>query len=338
MSLTISPLCLTLSLTLNLHSVAANPTLSDIIAETQKNLQRPPAAIDVETTVYALDPNGLKSPQVLQMEIVTYRKDGKRIDITTNRYTLNREGKLVSDDFSTWNFCNNEYSFSSQNSGGHQTYTFQKTEAIQTNALFVPSNGNTLDGYFNHNNSDGHWTEIFEKEIDKVILSDAKEMVNDRACLVLKADTSCGSYTLWLDPQQKFTLREAHILIDANDRVWGKPLKDSFIPFKCYGPPAGRHFQTMEVLLDNIKTEVIDGYVIPVEGIYTEHWTFDDGHRMDNQHRIRRSNIIWNPDFKALGAFEMDMPEGTVFLEDLGKGNYKKHIWSQGKMVPNENN
>ena len=112
--------------------------------------------------------------------------------------------------------------------------------AIHKNAMFVTSNGNVLDGYFGPNNQDGHWTDVFEKESDRVFLSDAKETVN--------------------------------------------------------------------------------------------------GHRMDNQYIIRRRNIVWNPDFRALGAFEMNLPEGTVFREDMGNGNYKKYIWSQGKMVPEKKN
>ncbi|MEN6308757.1 MAG: hypothetical protein ABFD91_13500 [Anaerohalosphaeraceae bacterium] len=326
--------CLTVWLVTGWAQPANDPSIQEIILEVRTNLQRFPVAMDIETITSALDPNGLKPPKVLQKEIVQYRSDGRRIDILSKRFSPDKGGQYISDDFSTRRFFNGTVAFFNQNSAGFQTFTLQSPEAIQTDAAFVPAHGNCLDGYFSHNNRDGHWTDVFEKEINSVVLLDEKEAVDGVFCLVLKADTACGNYTLWLDPQEKYCLRKVHIMLDSNDRVWGKPLKESSIPLQCYGPDNRRHYQSMEVLLGDVKTETVSGKTIPVFGLYTEHWTFNDGYRMDNQYQIRRSNIVFNPDFGALGAFEMKMPEGTVFQESLGNGNFKKYTWSQGKLIP----
>lgn len=327
-------ICLTVLSVSGWAQPAGNLSIQEILMTARANLQRPPAAMDIETITSALDPNGLKPPKVLQKEIVQYRIDGRRIDIVTNRFAPDKSGQLISDDFSTRRFFNGTVAFFSQNSAGFQTFTLQSPESVQMDATFVPAHGNSLDGYFSHNNRDGHWTVVLEKEINRVVLSDKNEMIEGISCLVLKADTSCGNYTLWLDPQEKYCLRKAHIIMDSNDRVWGKLLKESSIPLQCYGPDNRRYFQSMEVILSVVKTETVDGKTIPVEGLYAEHWTFNDGSRMDNQYQIRRCNIAFNPDFSALGAFVMNMPEGTVFQEALGSGNYKKYTWSQGKLIP----
>ncbi len=327
-------ICLTLLSVSGWAQPAGNPSIQEILSAVRANLQRPPAAMDIETITSALDPNGLKPPKVLQKEIVQYRIDGRRIDIVTDRFAPDKSGQFISDDFSTRRFFNGTVAFFSQNSAGYQTFTLQSPESVQIDAMFVSAHGNSLDGYFSHNNRDGHWTEVFEKDIHRVVLSDQEETVDGISCLVLKADTACGNYTLWLDPKEKYSLRKAHIIMDSNDRVWGKPLKESSIPTQCYGPDNRRHYQSMEIILSDVKTETVDGKTIPVGGLYTEHWTFNDGSRMDNQYQIRRRSIIFNPDFKALGAFEMNMPDGTVFQESLGNGNFKKFTWSQGKLIP----
>jgi hypothetical protein len=330
----ISTLYLTLWLSICQYSAATAPSIQDILTVIQGNLMRPPVAMEVETTTYRVDPNGLKPPQIIQVEKANYRKDGQRVDIVTDRYTPNEEGKLVFDNFSTRHFCNGYVSFSSLNN----LFYIQPSQAIQTDASFVASNGNVLDGYFGPNNNDGHWTEIFNNEPDNIVSEDSPEKINGHLCFVVKADLSCGNYTLWLDPEQKYTLRKAHILFDPDDRVWGKPLKESSMRLKCYGPDIRRYYTAIEINLDAVETKMIDGKVIPVEGTYSLQYTFDDGYQIDTQTKIRRHNIAFNPDFKALGAFEVDVPEGTVFTEYLEGGNYKKYIWSQGKMVPEVKN
>ena len=151
---------------------AGNPSIQEILMAVRANLQRPPVAMEIETITSALDPNGLKPPKELQKEMVQYRIDGRRIDIISNRFAPDKSGQFLSDDFSTRCFFNGTVAFFNQKSAGFQTFTLQSPESVQIDATFVPAHGNCLDGYFSHNNRDGHWTEVFEKEINRVVLLD----------------------------------------------------------------------------------------------------------------------------------------------------------------------
>ena len=120
------------------------------------------------------------------------------------------------------------------------------------------------------------------------------------------------------------------------DRRLDQPMPRGSLPQQLADPrlPENQRAGTRAELRD-IKLEQIGGRWLPVKGVLRSEETFKAGRPFKASKAItQRFDLA--PDFVALGAFELDVPEGTrVFI---GNGDEPQDgirlEWRGGKVVP----
>ncbi|MCY2950977.1 MAG: hypothetical protein NTU53_03255 [Planctomycetota bacterium] len=156
-------------------------------------------------------------------------------------------------------------------------------------------------------------------------LKNTTETVGSANCLVLEAVAPEGAYTLWIDPAAGHSIRKALIRKKSGDICDGKPIP---------APPSepGKKASIgVDVLLDDVQLQPLDGHFLPVAATLYQTIHFSDG----SQEVFRfaaKSQYEINPDFKKLGAFVMDgIPEGTLVDHDDFPGLH--YVWHNGAPV-----
>jgi hypothetical protein len=177
-----------------------------------------------------------------------------------------------------------------------------------------------LDGWsdFDHE----HLSESM-KNADTLVLLDEMETVGGNACYVLESSGPRGHHKVWIDPEHGYHIRKAFIEKKADD---------------LYGTDtvAGVGNSSFKTLIEVVKFENVDGVWFPVEATEDRTWgTLEkDGTEKFRNSRVTttRSNIHFNPDFQTLGAFVMDLPDGTTLqnLESPGA----EYVWINGAIRP----
>jgi len=159
--------------------------------------------------------------------------------------------------------------------------------------------------------------EMLESE---TFLRTEMEQVDGFDCYVVESDTWEGHKTVWIDPKNGYLHRK----------------------MICEGDPSNPDNLRGNEIIDT-KIEYIEG--IPVVTEAERHFfpKFTDGNKQGatkatlTKHE-KMSNVVWNPDFEAMGAFKMDkVPNGTRVVysaNDLHKTGVKFH-WQDGRIVPN---
>lgn len=161
----------------------------------------------------------------------------------------------------------------------------------------------------------------------KVLLGTAKltlrkqmEEVCGHTCYVVEATRREGEIcTFWIDPAAGYHLRKVVIryrLIEDTPR-----------------PPPGKiilgKVQHSEFIIDDVILEQVSGIWLPISGTYEQKWTYLDGRSRRSKRKVRRYNIVWNPDLEALSAFKMDLPEGARITNQDDESNY--YVWRNGR-------
>lgn len=289
-------------------------------------------ALDVEVSAYKADKQGSWELKPAEKLIQQYRRQGTLLEVDARRYVPGPQEGFTYDNFkfkATWD---GNLSLSRQGGEDYARGFVSKKYENSLTILYSIKSGNVLDGFFYHNIHEGGITDVLRKNLDKISVQAAREPVAQHSCYVLKADTPCGEYTLWLDPENGYCMRKADIIIDENDLFSGKPMKESFVKKSCCSSSEEkRHYQQVHLQLEDVDIAKKDGVFMPVSGTLICQNLFDDGYEQKFKYLIERKNITFNPDFKALNAFKMDMPKDTV-IYDLDVSGVK-YQWDNGRMV-----
>ncbi len=296
----------------------------------QNRLSRPPLAMDVEITKLMADNRERQQERPIERQIWQYRQRGSQVDSALTRYLPNPQGEFYADGYTVRSLWDGQRAWHRQGVLSYATHGWvsQKDDLAQR-VLFSSDGSNVLDGLLPHNLYAGDWTEVLEKEPSRASLRLEKELVVDRPCWVLEADTPHGTYTLWVDEDNGGCLRQANIRVDADDWAWGKPLRQSY---ERKGDGLLRYYRRLEIALSNVVIERIGETFVPVAGTFLSRIWGDDGYQRTVTRVIKRANIAFNPDFEAMGAFQIDMPDGTIVRDQDLPG--VKYQWTGGRLVP----
>jgi hypothetical protein len=80
------------------------------------------------------------------------------------------------------------------------------------------------------------------------------------------------------------------------------------------------------------KVNDVNTVFVPKSSRFTDTVNFTNGTKSSDQSEYAVSDIQLNPDFEALGAFKIDLPNGIrVFVMEFPGVRY---IWQDGKIVP----
>jgi len=161
-------------------------------------------------------------------------------------------------------------------------------------------------------------------EQEDVRLREDTESVDGFDCYVVEGDGDHGYITLWIDVEYGYNARKATLHKDAEDLGWSEtPI----------GELLGSPMSSFDLVLDNVVIERIDGRHVPIKNRIQKKETSLDGSRItETTVTTELSGFQFNPDFEVLGAFRMDMPNGTV-VYDKEESNIKSQ-WQDGQLVP----
>ena len=150
-----------------------------------------------------------------------------------------------------------------------------------------------------------------------------QETLSGTSCYILEAKTKYGTFTVWIAPEKgynalKYIMRKSgHDILHDDIRVEDRGITE------CVD------------VIDSIDVQKIDGVFVPISGKLTGKAKAGQEWEETTHIEAKRSEIVLNPDFKALGAFKISFPEGTeVTHKDIPGLRFR---WTKGKFVPDLN-
>jgi hypothetical protein len=192
----------------------------------------------------------------------------------------------------------------------------------------------TLDGVFH--GSTGSMVEIL-RSAKILTANDELEDVHGHETYVLSADTAYGEYTLWLDPAMGFVPRRIKLTREADDLYNGEPMGTPPEPLSAdvIATWPQESLVQNEILVDDIRIEEIGDLFVPIAATIANRRQYISGKTLMIDTIHRRFDIETEPDFEALGAFNLVIPDGTlVAFEDERGSDGIEYMWRGGAIVP----
>jgi hypothetical protein len=150
-----------------------------------------------------------------------------------------------------------------------------------------------------------------------------QETLGGSLCYIIEAKTKYGTFTVWIAPEKGYNALKYIV------RKSGRDILRDDIHIEDQGIT-----EWVEVV-DSIDVRKIDGVFVPISGKLTGKARAGDDWESTDHVEVKRSEIVLNPDFEALGAFKISFPEGTeVTHEDIPGLRFR---WTKGKFVPDMN-
>jgi hypothetical protein len=145
---------------------------------------------------------------------------------------------------------------------------------------------------------------------DDISLREKTEPIGESKCYVIDAQTKCGKYGVWIDPDHGYNIAKIEVQRKKGDLVGDQATAKTDMSFTLY----------------NVRFEQIDKIWVPMEA---EMKQTDDSQSKTVKCHHKRTEVILNPDHEALKSFVADdIPDGTNvdFSDDK-----TKYIWQDGK-------
>jgi peroxiredoxin len=195
---------------------------------------------------------------------------------------------------------------------------FNINKSTVNTLMRVDNKDSFLDGILGQIGSSHYTQDLLGSE--QMTLHKQMEEINGHACYVIEAILRKGNIgKFWIDPSAGYNLRKVFV----NNGLVGDPPE----------PPPGvtvvKNTATFEYVIDNVVLEQIGGRWFPVAGICDFKKTYTDGSSHHSKREVRRTNVVWNPDLDALGAFKMDLPEGARISNQDDESN--DYVWRNGR-------
>ena len=153
------------------------------------------------------------------------------------------------------------------------------------------------------------------------------ENVGGSECFVIDADTKCGHYTVWLDPEHGYHPARVTRKAGDSDYTHGRKFTD-FPGFTAF------------TYLDNVRFEKVADIWVPMEAYAGCDRRFVEGYFNKADHHYKRTQIILNPDHEKLGSFadpifedpsnDPQLINGTPVTTDNIPIQY---TWQDGKLI-----
>lgn len=160
----------------------------------------------------------------------------------------------------------------------------------------------------------------FLKRFDDTMVV-GQETIDNTPCYRLQAETPYGTIAVWIAPEKGYNALRLTWTSGDNDTVFpdGTLLKDSPL-------------EESSLLMDSIEVQEIDGVFIPVSGRLIGVEKRRDRTVETHSFRVTFAQVDLKPDFEALGAFKVLLPDGTPIGDRDHPGvNYEV---IGGKLVP----
>jgi len=150
------------------------------------------------------------------------------------------------------------------------------------------------------------------------------EKVGKSNCYVIDAETKYGKYNLWIDSKHGYNIAKARGFKGPHDikvGAWGVP-------------------ETMEYSLDNVRFVEIENMWVLMESDKKYAEKYASGDFMKTSSHWKRTQLVFDPNHKALRSFDPNIPNGwRVTLSGFeGVDETKKYRWKDGGVVDEKGN
>jgi hypothetical protein len=135
----------------------------------------------------------------------------------------------------------------------------------------------------------------------------SRETINGLPCWKVEAQSPDGNVAAWIDPDLGFIA--ARYAVDVSDQQSFKGRPVSTLDFSRW---------TMQV--DIQKVQKIQNWYVPTAGNYAQTAWLRKGRPLIITETVTRSDINLSPDFAAMKAFRLDVPDGTPIAYDKAPG------------------
>ncbi len=158
------------------------------------------------------------------------------------------------------------------------------------------------------------------KGASNVTLHDTATKILDYDAYLLDANTRYGAVRAWISP-------------DAGNNCLKWEIVKTQNQFYRDGATTDDQFTHWVAAFEAERVEQIDGRYITTQAKFK--WIVADGDtELSNYtHHYKLTNIDFDPDYEAMGAFKIQLPEGTVVTHNEVPGIQFR--WTNGKFVPN---
>jgi len=147
-----------------------------------------------------------------------------------------------------------------------------------------------------------------------------QEMISNSSCYIVEAKTKYGTFTVWIAPEKGYNA------LKYRERKRGPDILRDDIRIADHG------ITEWVKVIDSIDIRKIEGVFVPISGKLARKAKAAKEWESTTHIEVKRSEIVLNPDFKALGAFKISFPEGTeVTHKDIPGRQFR---WTKGKFVP----
>jgi thiol-disulfide isomerase/thioredoxin len=245
-------------------------------------------------------------------------QDQERIDWTMRLFeTVDEKEELFKNSREIWDGSKFLFRTKLPDMDMHNAYFTIDKSTVNT-LMRVDNKDSFLDGILGQIGSGNYTQDLLDSE--QMNLNKQMDEINGHACYVIEAILRKGTIgKFWVDPAAGYNLRK----VVAHYELVGDPPE----------PPPGviviKNTATFEYVIDNVVLEQIGGRWFPVAGICDFKETYTDGGSHHSKREVRRTNVVWNPDLDALGAFRMDLPEGARISNQDDESN--DYVWRNGR-------
>ena len=231
---------------------------------------------------------------------VLLRRDQDRLQLLGESRSLDEEGHVIPDDsLQIGRLYTKEMGYEVMGNLGKPidfVYAIRNSDSQRKLWREQPDYGAALEGQV----PGGQHKDVAQLLAESADLSvrDASEEVEGVSCRVVEGSTPFGKVTAWIAPSLGHNAMKYVIVKKGKDLYDDQAVADQ-----------GIREWVME--LDAVKVADVGGVPVPVSGRLTLAIRMSDGKEDKMVYRYSRKDIVLNPDFESMGAFQPKFPEGT---------------------------
>ena len=180
----------------------------------------------------------------------------------------------------------------------------------------LASHGSPLKGKLDGSNNQSIYDLLKSDSNVKLIPTITKVLTYD--CYLIEAHTKYGIIKAWISPELDYNCLKWEITKNQNQ-------------FYRDGTTTNDEFTKWTANFEAEKVEQIEGNYIVTQAKFNHIVKNDNKILGDHTYHYNLKNVDMNPDYAALKAFEIQLPEGTIVMdEDMPGVQFR---WTNGKLV-----
>lgn len=175
------------------------------------------------------------------------------------------------------------------------------------------------------------------RQADSFTVREETETIDGHETYVLEAKTRYGTHILWIDPAYGFNPRRILVRKTGQD-LWDNLLLSKQSTNSEEGDTSiqpSSEITKDEMIADTITIDKVGDAFVVTEARITNVRSFANGESTIARTSVKRSQMNFDPDFNAMKAFEINVPNGTsVEFMDERRDSGVRYQWRNGKVIP----